>query len=124
MNGRIEGKVVLRTGDFMPPEPSGKEEPLKTRILVFFPPIDRGECVRPEEGLTGWRYVGLRKPLATINTDANGCFNAEIPPGNYSFFIEYDGGPYIGFGAETVGEIQIENGTTHYWRFVVNRGTD
>ena len=128
MKGRFFGKVLERSGNFMPPITKGGEKikPIQSKLLIFFPPIKQEDCLTTRGGLKGWRYFGKREPIETIDTDPKGCFSVKLAPGNYSVFVEYKGKPYTNFISRNfkAGGIEIKNGEALLLDQIVNRGLD
>jgi len=127
MKGTLKGKVLERTGDFMPPMPSGQMTPFKAQVLIFTPPISIQECSMAQGmgGLSGLVYTGTRCASTPVETNERGEFSVELEPGDYSVFVEYAGKPYVWGGSrEGAGYVEIQAGEIVEQDMVINRGTD
>jgi len=98
----VRGRVEVWQGNFMP-----MVEPSKTRGQIT-PGINRRvrlhEPVRMNEGTAGVQKDSIRTPLiAEAVTDSTGLFFIPALPGNYSIFVDNEGGWYYnGFDGKGV----------------------
>ena len=134
MKGRITGKALDRSGDFMPRiggVPGGQMTPFKTRVIAFCPPVEESECKKARFAL-GFVYTGTREPTAVVETDEQGNFILELEQGEYSLFVEYY--PEVFYSrsvrrnkagtGDIVGPVDVVSDETQKHDMIVNRGTD
>ena len=101
--GGIVGRVYFSTGDGMPGP--GNEDGsagisssgLQTTIALYAP-IESGSVpeIYAEENpeMYGVFDLSEHEPIATTESDEQGCFSFDVDPGEYSYFAEHEGGWY------------------------------
>ena len=83
----VWGSVKFLEGNFMPPQPTGTARPAERTIHVH-EAIHRDQVSTIEkEEWTFYTDVPTKR-VTTIRSTQNGFFQAELPPGQYSLFVE------------------------------------
>jgi hypothetical protein len=89
----IEGIVQIVKGDRMPSPDLPLAAPAGYATTVYIHQLTAASQLRKADK-TGW-YTSIPTPLvATVKTDSTGHFAVELPPGQYSIFVQYENGFY------------------------------
>jgi hypothetical protein len=92
LESTLSGKVEKWDGNFIPSRDakaaSSKILPLKTKIYIF-----KGK-IKSEGNPTLSFSPQVHKVYAVVNSDENGIFKVQLPPGEYTVFAEIDGKLY------------------------------
>jgi hypothetical protein len=89
----IEGIVQIVKGDRMPSPDLPLATPAGYATTVYIHGLTAASQLRKADK-TGW-YTSIPTPLvATVKTDSTGHFAVELPPGQYSIFVQYENGFY------------------------------
>jgi len=83
----IRGKVVKRSGNFMPGmgSSSGKEKPLAVPVHVFQGKVKTMKKPDPKH----------KAAVAVVKADRQGYYEVGLPPGEYTVVAEIDGELYL-----------------------------
>ncbi|NEQ44311.1 MAG: carboxypeptidase regulatory-like domain-containing protein [Leptolyngbya sp. SIOISBB] len=91
----VRGKVRKLTGNQMPSSPdqpnSGNMELVQTTVWIFTAPI-------PGNGSPRWPVAEAEQHsnlVRQVESDRNGCYRVELPPGEYTIFAQYDDHLYL-----------------------------
>lgn len=91
----VRGEVRKLTGDQMPNSPdqpsSGKTELVQTTVWIFAAPIPGNSSPR-------WPVAEAEQHpnlVRQVESDRNGCYQVELPPGEYTIFSQYDDYLYL-----------------------------
>ena len=110
----IEGIVQIVKGDRMPSPDLPLAAPAGYATTIYIHQLTAASQLRKADK-TGW-YTSIPTPLvATVNTDSTGHFAVELPPGQYSIFVQYENANYIPYfsGTEWTALFEIkENAPT------------
>jgi hypothetical protein len=89
----IEGIVQIVKGDRMPSPDLPLAAPAGYATTIYIHQLTAASQLRKADN-TGW-YTSIPTPLvATVKTDSTGHFAVELPPGQYSIFVQYENGFY------------------------------
>jgi hypothetical protein len=89
----IEGIVQIVKGDRMPSPDLPLAAPAGYATTIYIHQLTAASQLRKADK-TGW-YTSIPTPLvATVKTDSTGHFAVELPPGQYSIFVQYENGFY------------------------------
>jgi hypothetical protein len=89
----IEGIVQIVKGDRMPSPDLPLAAPAGYTTTIYIHQLTAASQLRKADK-TGW-YTSIPTPLvATVKTDSTGHFAVELPPGQYSIFVQYENGFY------------------------------
>lgn len=89
----IEGIVQIVKGDRMPSPDLPLATPAGYATTVYIHQLTAASQLRKADK-TGW-YTSIPTSLvATVKTDSTGHFAVELPPGQYSIFVQYENGFY------------------------------
>lgn len=99
----IAGRIVWREGNWMPaPDaPPRQDQGIVRKIHIY--EATRTSDTEKDDSHTFYTQVRVRR-IAIVQSDHNGCFQIELPPGRYSLFSEeseglfarlFDGEGYI-----------------------------
>lgn len=85
----IEGQVVVQTGNQMPQigKPISKGRPYPTTVYIYQPFY--ANVVEEKEGNLLLKCNGIL--VDSLTTNALGFFKVNLPPGNYSVVVGYEG---------------------------------
>jgi len=87
----IAGKVVEMKGNFMPgkgKDNSHKQQAVSRTVLIYPLVTEKDMVASGKEGEKAF-YKSAKKnsPVASVQSDANGCFKVALKPGRYSLFV-------------------------------------
>ena len=89
----IEGIVQIVKGDRMPSPDLPLAAHAGYATTIYIHQLTAASQLRKADK-TGW-YTSIPTPLvATVKTDSTGHFAVELPPGQYSIFVQYENGFY------------------------------
>lgn len=89
----IEGIVQIVKGDRMPSPDLPLAAPAGYATTIYIHQLTAASQLRKADK-TGL-YTSIPTPLvATVKTDSTGHFAVELPPGQYSIFVQYENGFY------------------------------
>ncbi len=86
----LSGRIIKWSGNFIPSRSSinkgSQKLPLETKLFIF-----KGKI--KSNGTPHFNLSPLSaKPFAVINSNKNGEFKTQLPPGEYTIFAEIEGG--------------------------------
>lgn len=91
----VRGAVRKVTGDQLPSNPeqpsAGNTELVQTTVWVFAAPISGNGSPR-------WPIAEAEQHpqlVRQVESDRNGCYQVELPPGEYTIFAQYDDYLYL-----------------------------
>ncbi len=112
----VWGNVWFWSGNFMPP---GRGEICQVeRTLYFYEPATRDDVEGIETSASFYSEINTNL-VATVESDADGFFQIEIEPGNYSVFVKENGNYYANRsgGDGQISPVELEEGTVTQFRF-------
>lgn len=111
----IVGRVTWREGDWMPGvgRSSGTERPLETTVAAFGVLQESDVTADTSVQEAYGRYdVGDTAPIASVQSDATGCFSLEVPEGRYTLVADDSGAWFCNrFSAEGLCIVDVPAGT-------------
>lgn len=119
----IDGVVQIVKGDRMPSPDLPPAEPAGYATTVYIHQLTAASQLRKSDK-TGL-YTDIPTPLvATVKTDATGHFAVELPPGQYSVFVQYENGFYANWFNEKnqIGPAEVQENKVTKLKFVVSAG--
>jgi len=85
----IFGKTTKSVGDFMCCPGTGETFPISVPIHIF-----PGRFLFPEDGESSLDASDVHEVGFVAHSDDSGAYRAELPPGEYTVFMELDGTLY------------------------------
>lgn len=108
----IEGRVLLVRGNCQPTEPGMGGDctatPLKRwKVFVYAPPLRTS-------GFRGTGYVGRRRAVRIVRTDAKGRYRIVLPVGAYTVVAEDGSRPYCNLFTRLACAVRLKPGRLHH----------
>lgn len=112
----VWGNVWFWSGNFMPP--SRGEICQIERTIYFYEPSTRDDVQRVETSASFYSEINTNL-VATVESDADGFFQIEMEPGNYSVFVKENGNYYASRSGSDgqISPVEVEVGAVTQFQF-------
>ncbi len=123
-NFNFQGVLLEQKYNSMPmsDRPSAMGTPLATNLYIY-----RATSIKQLDSLNGHFCSRINGDLiATIQSNAKGSFNAQLKPGIYSVFVQYENAKYIPYfsGSEWTALFEIKENVPTQLEIIVRGSTN
>jgi hypothetical protein len=124
VNDNLLGVVLEQKYNSMPmsDRPSAMGTPVATNLFIY-----KATRIKQLDSLNGHFCSRINGDLiATIQSDAKGSFNAQLQPGIYSVFVQYENAKYIPYfsGSEWTALFEIKENTPTQLEIILRGSTN